>query len=117
MTIPEAADDGAWPYADPPETEVIVLGRVLRGESSLLLVTHDEDDGGWQFLDGGQVFEDDAKAVYLAEMLQFDPSIAQLADLPVGWYADRPDPSAPWERTAGEHPAGSDGPGPGPVVE
>ncbi len=34
-----------WPFDDPEETEVITLERILRGESPLLLVTHDLDDG------------------------------------------------------------------------
>src|SRR5262245_5966479 len=41
-----------WPFADPEDTAVITLDRILRGESTLRLVTHDEDDGSWQFLDG-----------------------------------------------------------------
>ena len=47
-----------WRFDDPEETEVIALERILRGESPLLLVTHDLEDGGWQFLDGEHVFEE-----------------------------------------------------------
>ena len=52
-----------WPFDDPEETEVITLERILRGESPLLLVTHDLEDGGWQFLDGEHVFESDGVTV------------------------------------------------------
>ena len=92
-----------WPFADPPETEVIVLARILSGESPLRLVTHDADDGGWQFLDGDHVFVADAVVVALGEMLQLDPSLAALAGMPPGHRATRVDGSTPW-RIAPEEP-------------
>ena len=55
--------DTDWPFIDPAETEVITLERILRGESSVLLVTHDAEDGAWQFLDGDHVFEKDGAVV------------------------------------------------------
>jgi hypothetical protein len=91
-----------WPFDDPEETEVICLDRILRGDSPLLLVTHDEDDGSWQFLDGEHVFEEDAAVVRLGEMVQFDPSLRELADLPQGWYARRATPDRLWQRAQGE---------------
>jgi hypothetical protein len=93
-----------WPFDDPEDAEVIALARVLRGEAPLLLVTHDADDGSWQFLDGEHIFEEDAVVVALAEMVRFDPSLAGLADLPPGWYAWRASPDAPWLRAPGESP-------------
>ena len=90
-----------WPFADPEETEVITLDRILRGESPLLLVTHDEDDGGWQFLDGEHVFEKDAVVVCLGEMAQFDPTLLELADLAAGSYGWRSGTDRPWSRAIG----------------
>ena len=97
-----------WPFGDPEQTEVITLERILQGRSSVLLVTHDEDDGAWQFLDGEHVFEDDGAVVCLGEMVQLDPSLGQLGDLPVGWYGWRPEPGQPWRRAAGEPPVTPD---------
>ncbi len=94
----------AWPFEDPPETEVITLGRVAWGESPLRVVTHDEDDGAWQFLDGDHVTEDDALVISLGEMVQFDPSLASLADLPMGWHAWRADAMDDWQRAEGDPP-------------
>ena len=87
-----------WPFDDPPETAVFSLRRILRGESAILLVTHDEDDGSWQFLDGEHVFEADAALLALGEVGQLDPSVLILADLPLGWRATRAAPDRPWER-------------------
>jgi predicted adenylyl cyclase CyaB len=94
--------DSGWRFADPQDTVVVTLERILRGDSSLLLVTHDADDGYWQFLDGEHVFEEDGATVYLGEMVQFDPSLLELADLPLGWYAWRDAPECPWQRAEDE---------------
>jgi hypothetical protein len=96
--------DKPWPFDDPEDTEVITLGRILRGESPLRLATHDDDDGAWQFLDGEHVFEDDAQVVLLGELVQFDPSLVELADLPRGWYAWRSAGAGSWRREPGEPP-------------
>ncbi len=91
-----------WRFADPPETVVLTLERILQGVAPLLLVTHDAEDGGWQFLDGEQVFEQDGTTVLLGEMIQFDGSLENLADLPRGWHAWRVSPGAPWQQAPGE---------------
>jgi hypothetical protein len=93
-----------WPFDDPENTAVFCLARILRGTCPLLLVTHDEEDGSWQFLDGEHVFEEEAVLVSLGGMVQFDPSLRELADLPLGWYAWRPGPDQPWQRAQGEQP-------------
>jgi predicted adenylyl cyclase CyaB len=91
-----------WHFLDPEETEVITLERILRGESHILLVTHDMEDSGWQFLDGEQVFEDDGVVVCLGEIVQFDPELKALAELPAGCYAWRSSPGQIWSWAAGE---------------
>ena len=101
-----------WLFADPVETAVITLERILRGKSPILLVTHDSDDSGWQFLDGEQVFEEDGVVVGLGELVRFDPSLEDLADLPVGWDAWRTAPGDPWQRAEGDAPSAT-APGPG----
>jgi hypothetical protein len=61
-------------------------------------VCHDGDDGGWQFLTGQDVRMEDALLVALEEVVKLDPSVGQLADLPVGWKASRERVGAPWKR-------------------
>jgi hypothetical protein len=94
-----------WPFADPQDAEVVTLGQIVRGEAPIRLVVHDADDGGWQFLDGGQVFEEDGEVVLLGEIAQLDPSVLELAELPVGWHAWRPSVDQPWRVVEGEPPA------------
>ncbi|WP_235905665.1 hypothetical protein [Tautonia marina] len=97
--------DAQWPFADPPDTAVFTLDRVLDGETPVLLVTHDADDESWQFLDGEHVFEEDARVVALGEIVQLDPTLLDLADLPLGGFAWRSGPGDPWNRGEGEPPA------------
>jgi hypothetical protein len=87
-----------WPFADPENLAVFTLKRIVRGESPILRVTHDEDDGGWQFLDGGDVAVEETSLVSLRQMTRIDPGILELADLPLGWIAERSGPGQPWQR-------------------
>jgi hypothetical protein len=63
-----------------------------------LLAAH-EDDDTWQFLWGGEVTKDDMKILCLGCMFLIDPSIAELADLPIGWQAERVAPGQQWTRS------------------
>lgn len=88
-----------WPFTDPENLAVFTLKRITRGGSPILRVCHDEDDGAWQFLDGGEVSVEEASLVCLQEMTRLDPSVLELADLPLGWVAERASPGEPWQRT------------------
>ena len=87
-----------FPFADPLDVAVITLRRILAGAAPILYVSHDADDGGWQFLDGGEITEEEAAVAGLDEVWRADPSIGALADLPLGWYAFRQTRDSPWQR-------------------
>ncbi len=87
-----------WPFTEPENCAVITLARILDGSKPILYVVHDED-GDWQFLDGGDVSEIDAKTVSLKQVVGLDPSLKSLADLPTGWMAERRSPDEPWEQS------------------
>lgn len=88
-----------WPFDEPENLAVFTLKRIVRGESPILRVTHDEEDGGWQFLDGGEVSSQEASLVSLRFVTQVDPSVLEMADLPLGWVAERAGPGEPWRRS------------------
>lgn len=88
-----------WPFADPENVATYTLDRILRGEAPILRVRHDCDDGAWQFLDDGDVDVASAKIVALRAMVDLDPSLRELADLPEGWAAERDEPGEPWRRS------------------
>jgi hypothetical protein len=41
-----------WLFDQTPTTATIVSKSIIEDEHPILFVTHDEDDHGWQFLDG-----------------------------------------------------------------
>lgn len=64
----------------------------------ILEVSHEEEDGAWQFHSGQTVTTKDLMIVGLDEIVRLDPSIAELADLPLGWQAQRQSIKEPWVR-------------------
>ncbi len=93
------ASDAAWPFVDAPNVAVFTSWRILRGQDWIHYVTHDEEDGAWQFHpNSGPTPPSDAALVALHEMVAHDPSLAELADLPIGWCAWRDSEKSPWQR-------------------
>src|SRR4051794_20938084 len=87
-----------WPFADPPNLAVITVRQNVHGGQPILFVSHDADDGSWQFLTSGGLNEDDGMVVSLQSMVSRDPSLKELANLPLGWQAFRQLPGALWQR-------------------
>jgi hypothetical protein len=87
-----------WPFGDADNTAAFTCRHVLEG-SPILRVTHDEDDGAWQFLCGQSHQTEDAKIVCLGCMAVRDTTLLRLADLPLGWCADRDDLDSQWVRS------------------
>ncbi|NLH16232.1 MAG: hypothetical protein GX455_06615 [Phycisphaerae bacterium] len=87
-----------WPFLDPRNVAVFTTQSVLENRAPILMVTHDEDDGSWQFLDGTVPKTEDGRIMGLEEIVSKDHSILELADLPEGWMAYRQTPLSPWKR-------------------
>ena len=71
-----------WPFRDPPNTATLTTREILEGHVPILLVTHDADDGSWQFLPGSTVSPDEGRVVGLGRMCLLDASIPELATYP-----------------------------------
>jgi hypothetical protein len=87
-----------WPFPDPPDTGVFTTQPVLDG-APVRDVYHDED-GDWQVLCGTTLATQDARIVHLEHLVELVPALAELADLPRGWWAgpcEDPDHSG-WHR-------------------
>lgn len=87
-----------WPFAATPDTAVITIKRILMGESPILLVMRDENNGYWQFLDGQDVEDHEAAVVPFGELVEFDPTLAEVARLPEGWMASRTRVGGKWKQ-------------------
>ena len=87
-----------WPFDDPPNVAVITTKRIMRDGYPILLVIHEDEGGEWQFLDGLDLAMADSSIVGLQTVVNHDTTILELADLPLGWYAERTDMNADWVR-------------------
>jgi hypothetical protein len=87
-----------WAFDDPPNVATYTTRRVLDEGHPILLVTHDEDDGAWQFLCGTTNDAAHGRIVGLECIVDLDPSLIELADLPLGWRAWRESPGKAWIR-------------------
>jgi hypothetical protein len=74
--------------------------RVYDGDVPIRLVVH-EEDGDWQFTDGGPYDEGaDYVAVHVVHMFDAYPRLRALSDLPPGWAAERESVDGEWRRYA-----------------
>jgi hypothetical protein len=78
-------------------TAAYLTGAVHRDALPILLVIH-EDDGDWQFLDGGFVNEENAVVVHIGHVFEKHPDLRSLADLPEGRAAERDSVTGEWRR-------------------
>ncbi len=85
-----------WPFDDPPNLAVVTVRSIIERGRPTLQVVHDAD-GEWQFLDGEDVTEEDARVVSLHHAISRDASLRNLImSLPTGWQAWRSGPDQPW---------------------
>ena len=91
-----------WKFPDKPHTKAFISKAVLEGKEWISYVTHDRSDGAWQILGETGIEGGGPELACLHHMVDKDPTLAELADLPKGWYAERTEPAEPWERFENE---------------
>jgi hypothetical protein len=94
---PEEKTKNRWVFNEYRNLGVITTTKVLKENHPILLAAH-EVDGDWQFLCGTTTEEQDLHLVCLNEIVQRDPSVNLLADLPEGWCAWRDTVRDEWQR-------------------
>ena len=87
---------GSWPFEEPKDMPVFTTAEVIAGTDWIFFVTHDEEDGYWQFHGAGD--SEHAQMISFASIYALEPKIAELADLPLGWCAWRDTKDAAWQR-------------------
>jgi len=85
------------PY-QPPNCAVITFRDIAENRAPILHVSHDSDDHGWQFLSLEDAQVDKAVIVCFSHIVDSDPTIRDLADLPTGRRAWRRSKGEPWIR-------------------
>jgi hypothetical protein len=92
-----------WLFSDGPATAVFTSRSIAKGVDWIYYVSHDADDGAWQFLPySGPPDESEAAVVSLSAIVGAEPRVSELADLPLGWHAWRETPEAEWVRKAND---------------
>jgi hypothetical protein len=83
---------------NPSPARLLLSETVHNGTEHVTYVSHDVEDGAWQF--PGDSMSDGGGRVLscLYHPIDRDPSLAELADLPLGWYAERGKVGEPWVR-------------------
>jgi hypothetical protein len=84
-------------FSEPHDLGVLTTIRVLEG-AAIVMVSHDEDDGGWQFLCGTTGDPADGRIVHLQDIIDRDPTVEEVSDLPLGWIAYRSAIGESWTR-------------------
>jgi len=87
-----------WRFDQPRNAAVFTTRPVMERKEPIVLVTHDVDDEAWQFIGASAETKENAALIALSEAVELDPSVLQLADLPVGWRAVRYSPQDSWKR-------------------
>lgn len=85
-----------FPFYDVPNTATITCCHIIENGEPILYVSHDEDDGMWQFLCGKTHGTDEAKLVSLKSIFDLDNSVGILKDMPCGYYAERKTQNDEW---------------------
>ncbi|MBL8740513.1 MAG: DUF2199 domain-containing protein [Myxococcales bacterium] len=85
-----------WPFAEPPTIATFTTRQVMEG-ATILFAKH-EDNGEWTILDREDWTQDDLVAVCLSHVVEREPKLAKLADLPLGWAAQRSGARKKWTR-------------------
>jgi hypothetical protein len=101
-----AAPNDPWPFDQSRNCSTFTMRQVMDGSEPILLVSHDGDDHGWQFIGTSDASLEDAMLVCLEEIVKRYPTVLEVADLPPGWQAVRDAVGEPWTRR--ERPVSED---------
>ena len=85
-----------FPFYDAPDTASITCCHIVDDGKPILYVSHDEDDGMWQFLCGSTHETAEARLVSLEYIFDLDHSVGVLKDMPCGCCAERKTQNDNW---------------------
>lgn len=85
-----------WPFSDSKNVVCFTQKEIIIDGRPSLLVTHDIDDGSWQFLSGDITKIENVMVLGLEEIFKIDSSIAEISTLRLGWKAMRNSIDEPW---------------------
>ncbi|MFD0893433.1 barstar family protein [Luteolibacter ambystomatis] len=87
-----------WPFDQPRNCATFTTAGVIHHGEPIIRVYHDEDDHGWQFHLKETEADEKPLLVCLEHIVNLDPTVLEIADLPPGWMAWRASRLEPWNR-------------------
>ena len=93
MDDEELAD---WTFDQAENVACFTVRQVLKEGAPILYVVHDASDHGWQFLTGEDVTMKDAMIVSMKEIVEHDPTLLEIGNMPPGHTARRSAVGEPW---------------------
>ena len=85
-----------FPFNEPENTATLTCCHIVENGTGILYVSHDAEDGMWQFLCGGTHTQEQARVVSLNEILTLDNTVSELANMPSGYIAERKSKHSKW---------------------
>ena len=91
-----------WSFDQGRSVASITTKQVVHENYPILSVVHYKDDHSWAFTCGSTNNTDDLLVVSMEEIVDIDPSLFLISDLPPGWSAYRESVEHEWVRTRDE---------------
>jgi len=101
MSSPPSTPVENWPLETPINTLALATRHVIEETLPVLFAFHDHD-GDWQFMCGTTTAAEDGRVVRLGCVMEFDATLMEFADLPLGWGDEREAVDQPRSREAYE---------------
>ena len=92
------SEDPNWKFDQARNVGAVTTAQVLDDAMPVLLVIHYGDDCSWAFLCDTTDNEDDSRMVTMEQIVEMDPTLKEIADLPPGWIAYRDFIGDEWDR-------------------
>jgi hypothetical protein len=87
-----------WPFDQQPRVAALTTRQVLEDGLPILRVVHYLEDEDWAFTCGTTNANEDARLISMEEALKIDPTLTEVADLPLGWGASRTHIGGSWSK-------------------
>lgn len=95
-------NDFSWSFDQAENVAAITTRQVVKESLPILMVVHYQDDDSWAFICGTTNDTEDLMVVGMGQVVNFDPTLYAIADLPPGWSATRETIDSEWVRTKDE---------------
>jgi hypothetical protein len=85
-----------WSFDQPKNCAVITLRQIINHDVPILVVYHDIDDDGWQFMSNIETTMEDMMLVSLEEITKIDSTVFEVSTIQPGYHAWRNNVGSKW---------------------